>query len=268
MIATWVAMPTNLRVPTIICSLFMTLVWAPLAFAGTITLDFEHHDDRCVVINHGDSSAYYPVMYHLGRNGQWLALQTEPRLAELPPGGTVTALLPPLAATATNHDLDFFQVVLVRFFDQAGVSFGHIVPLRPLPDGGALHVRYGGRLLTLGAPPAKSAISATWVVAPWEEGIAPIFSAQSFTHFQPPAPRIDWQRQQSAEIDIGAAQPAVLLFHETDAGLTLQRVQKRGAKIKQQRTAWLTMRRPFYITAALCGLCGLLLAGYANRVKS
>lgn len=261
-------MPTNHIFLTIICSGFMALAWIPPAFAGTITLDFERRNDLCVVVNHGDSSAYFPVMYQLGRNGQWLVLQTEPQQAELLPGGTVTARLTPLAATATKSDLDYFQIVLIRFFDQAGVSFGKAVTLRPPPEGGyALHARYAGRRLRFGAPPAKSAIGATWVVAPWEEGIAPIFSAQPFTHFQPAAPRIDWHHQQSATIDIGAAQPAVLLFHETSDGLTLQRVQKRGARIKQQRTAWLTMRRPFYITAALCGLCGLLLAGYAHRVK-
>ena len=261
-------MPANHRVMTIILSLFMALVWAPLAFAGTITLDFEQRNDLCAVVNHGDSSAYYPAMYQLGRNGQWLPLKIEPQQAELPPGGTVMVHLIPLAETATKSDLDALQVVLIRFFDQAGVSFGKAATLRPPPEGGyAHHGRYTGRRLRLGAPPAKSAIGATWVVAPWEEGIAPISSARPFTHLQPPAPRIDWHHQQSTEIDIGAAQPAALLFHETADGFRLQRIQKKGAKINQQRTAWLTMSVPFYITAAVLGLCGALLALYAHRVK-
>jgi hypothetical protein len=262
-------MPTKNIFTTIIITLFMALAWIPPASAGSIKFQFERRNDHCVIVNHGDSSAYYPVVYQLGRNGQWLTLQTGTQQAEIPPGRAVTARLIAPAATATKSDLDFFQVVLIRFFDQAGVSFGQMSPLRPpFESVYALRGHYAGRRLILEPPPKKSTIGATWVVAPKEEGIAPIFTAQSFNQPQPPAPRIDWHQQQSATIDIGAAQPAALLFHETIGGLTLQRIQMKDTKISQQRTAWLTMRRPFYITAALCGLCGLLLFACAYRVKS
>jgi hypothetical protein len=156
--------------------------------------------------------------------------------------------------------------MLIRFFDQSGVSFGHIALLPSPPEAGyKINAGYVKGRLRLNAPLEKNKILATWVIAPFEEGIAPISGPLTFTHRQPPAPRIDWNQKQSANIETGATFPAVILLHETPDGLTLQRVEKIGAKKIEQRTAWLNMRKPFYLIVLLCGICGIFLSVFAYR---
>ena len=249
----------------IIFSIFIVLAWLTPAVAGNITFNFQLQDNQCVIANRGDSSAYYPLVYQLGREGQWTELKSGGQPAEFPPGGTLTAELGEgINAASKMSDIDYLRVVLIRFFDQAGVSFGHIALLRPPPDTGyKINAGYVNGRFRLDAPREKDKILATWVIAPLEEGIASISGPLTFTHRQPPATRIMWNQKQSAEIETGAALPAVILLHETPDGLTLQRVQNIGAKKIEQRTAWLNMKRAFYMMGMLCGICGIFLSWFA-----
>jgi hypothetical protein len=240
-------------------TLLILLASLSSAFAGNITFTFELRDNQCVVVNKGDSAAYYPVVLQLGRDGQWLPLNAAARPAELLPGGTLTADLGDVPAGAKS-DISSLRVVMIRFFDQAGVSFGQVSALRSPPQSRyAVKSGYADGRLTLEAPPKDSGIRATWVLAPFEEGIRPISGALPFTYNQPPATRIEWQQKRSAEIDTGAALPVAMLLHETADGVTLQIVQAPRTKKIEQRTAWLYMRRFFYSAAAFFGLCGILL---------
>jgi hypothetical protein len=229
------------------------------AYAGSITFTFELRGGQCVIVNKGDSAAYYPVIFKLDNDGHWLPLNAALQPAELLPGGTLMAD-PGDIVEGTKSDITRLRVVMIRFFDQAGVSFGQVSVLRsPAETGATISAGYVNNRLKLGAPPEKSGIRATWVLAPLEEGIRPISGALSFTHNQPPATRIEWHQQHSAEIETGAAMPAAMLLHETTDGVTVQAVQAPRTKKIEQRTAWLTMRRALYGASALCGLCGLLL---------
>jgi hypothetical protein len=245
---------------TLILTLLIALASFGSAFAGSITFTFELRGNQCIAVNKGDSAAYYPVMFKLGRDGQWLPLNGAVQSAELLPGGMLTVDFGDIPAEVKSNDLDGMRAVMIRFFDQAGVSFGQVSVLRPpLETGASIAAGYANKRLKLVAPPEKSRILATWVLAPFEEGIRPISGALSFTHNQPPATRIEWQQKRSAEINTGAALPAVMLLHETADGVTVQVVQAPRTKKVEQRTVWLTMKRAFYVAGAFFGLCGILL---------
>ncbi|MDD2307950.1 MAG: hypothetical protein PHH91_00015 [Desulfuromonadaceae bacterium] len=248
---------------TIIFTILIALAWVSPAAAGTINFNLELQGDHCVVTNSGDSPVFYPVVYKLGSSRQWLPLKSDLQSAELPPGGALSLRLPRSgttgSATANQPDLDSLQLLMIRFFDQAGVSFGQVALLRPPPQSRYnLKGTYAGGRLRLEAPPEDSGIRATSVLAPFEEGIRPLSGALSFTHHEPPATRIEWRRKQSADIGIGAASDVTLL-HETADGVLLQTMQINRARKIEQRTAWLYKRRAFYLVGALCGLCGMLL---------
>ena len=239
----------------LIFSLLIALAWAIPATAGSITFNFELQGDQCVVANRGDSTVYYPVIFQLGRSGQWIELKSATPPTELKPGGVISVQLGEERSAPASHDPDYTRAMLIRFFDQAGVSFGQIDLLRPPPQSRYnIKTTYAGNRLRIAAPPERSGILATWVLAPREEGIAPISNAQTFTQHQPPPTRIAWLQQQAAVVEIGAAMPVITLLHETADGFTLQNIQKRGAKKVEQRTAWLNMKWLFYATALLCGM--------------
>jgi hypothetical protein len=84
----------------IIFSILITLAWLSPAIAGTIFFDFELRGDQCVVVNRGDSSAYYPLFFQLGRDGKWMELKSDRQPAELLPGGTLAASLIDTSAPA------------------------------------------------------------------------------------------------------------------------------------------------------------------------
>jgi hypothetical protein len=251
---------------TLILSILIALAWVIPAAAGSITFSFELQGDQCVVVNRGDNAAYYPAIFQLARNGQWRKLETSPLPAELTPGERVSLQVGTADSAPGILDPDYTQALLIRFFDQAGVSFGQVALFRPPPEsryemkGGYAHGR-----LKLSAPSAESGIRATWLLAPFEEGIRPVSGAFPFTHTQPPATRIKWQGKQSAAVDIGAATSAAMLLHETADGLTLQTIHITRAKTIEQRTTWLYKRRAFYLAGGLCALCYMLLC--TNKPK-
>lgn len=267
---------------TIIFTILIALAWISPVIAGTINFSFELRDNRCVVVNRGDSLAYYPAIFKLGHDGRWTALKTDRQPAELQPGGTLTITLEETSAlnssmgvgtgtvnfsnTSTLSNIDSLYPVMIRFFDQSGVSFGQVSLLRSPPESAyTVRAAYRGNRFRMYSPADKNKIQATWVLAPFEEGIAPIFRPMTFTHSHPAATRIDWKQQKKADVEIGTTRPAVFLLHETPDGLRLQSVKYIGAIIVQQRTAWLTMRKPLYGTALGCALCALLFTMYDYR---
>lgn len=250
-------------------SILMALVAAPIpAAAGSIAFDFKRQDTSCVVVNRGDSRAYYPSVFQLARDGKWVPLKTDGQQAELPPGGTLTAGLLGTASEphAGQPGIDSVQAVLIRFFDQAGVSFGQVALLRPPPaTSHAIKAGYVNGRFRMHAPLEQDTIQATWLLAPYAEGIAPIVRPRTFTHLQPPAPRIVWNSNPFADIDTGASLPAAMLLHETPAGITLQTVQTSRAKKIAQRASWLNMKNQFYLIGLVCGICGALFCMHAYR---
>lgn len=217
-------------------------------------------------MNLGDSTAYYPVVFQLDNAGAWLPLRSDLHSSELPPRGVLTVDLPPNSSPANNLDFKAVQPLMIRFFDQTGVSFGQVYLLHPLPESRyKVSARYVGSRLRLNAPTNGINIRATWVLVPFEVGISPIFRAQQFTYYQPPATRIDWQQKQSADIDIGPTITTTILLHETSDGFALQMVQKGYISRAEHRVAWLYMHRRFFVLAALCAICGIFLTFYAYR---
>lgn len=238
---------------------FLVLAWLTPALAGSITLDFKLQGKQCVIANSGDASAFYPLVYQLGSNGQWAELDSGTRLAELPPGGEISARLTDIPASSGKSDIGRIQAILVHYFDQSGVSSGQVVTLRPPPEVAyRIDAAYVGNRFRIYAPAAKDGIRATWLLAPLEEGIAPIARPVEFRHRQPPTPRIDWGQRRFAEIEVGPALPAVTMVHETADGLVLQKIRYGRAKRAEQRTAWLNMTRVFYSAGIACGLFGML----------
>lgn len=259
----------------IIYSIIITLVWLSSATAGTIKFDFTLTDNRCVVVNRGDSSAYYPTLFQLDSAGQWIELKVESQPTELPSGTAVTVSLigssPSAPTNSANNgknnlnsknkktNLENLQILMIRFFDQSGVSFGHIVLLHPPPESNfKIAARYLHGNLQLKSPVDKNKIRATWVIAPFEEGISPIFKPLTFKHRQPATTKIEWNKKELVEVETGAGLPEVILLHETLDDLTQQKVAKSGGAKKAQRTAWLNMRRPFYLLGLLSGLSGII----------
>ena len=252
---------------TLIGCILILFAWAGSAIAGNITLNFELRDKKCFIANRGDSTAYYPVVTELDSSGQWIPLKTDLHSSELLPGGSISTELAPSAGPANGPpDITALRIVMAGFFDQAGVSFGQVAVLRSPPASDyKIKAAYSGKHLQLAVPAGTNNIQATWVIAPREEGIAPALGPQSFTYNQPPATRIDWKKTSHAEIETGAALPSVMLVHETPGGFALQTVQKGKIKKSEQRTLWLNFKRPFYIMAALLGICGIFLLLYVRR---
>lgn len=251
---------------TLFCTLIV-LTCAVSAIAGNITFYFELQDKQCVISNKGDSTAYYPVVYELDSGGQWFPLKTSLNSSELLPGGTLSAELRTSTERLSNMpDIQDLRVVMIRFFDQAGVSFGQVAVLRspPMSDH-KIKAVYSGKHLKLSAPAGTHNITATWVIAPREEGITPALRPQSFAINQPPAIRIDWKKSTVAEIKTGVTLPSAMLVHETSKGFTLQVVEKGKVKKTEQRASWLNIKKPFYAMAIFCCIFGVLLALSVRR---
>lgn len=239
---------------------FIIILFVSPSFAGTINFHFEQQGGQCIIVNRGDCAAYYPAIYQLGSDGQWLFLKPGHQQTMLPPGESISAVLVPIPTSTTAADLSYPLIILIRFFDEAGVSFGQMAPLRPPAK--AIHkinAIYTGGKLRLAAPSKHSGIIATWVIAPFEEGVTPIIKTQDFTHRQPSAVRIGWKGQKTAEISTGAALPAAILLHESPSALSMQTIVK-GRPKQPHRAAWLNRKRTFYWSAMLCAILGAILS--------
>ena len=145
-------------------------------------------------------------------------------------------------------------LVMVRFFDQAGVGFGQISFFSAPPAAKTpLKAGYVNGALQIEPPDAASSIRASWVLWPQEDGIGPIRLPVRFEHRAPPALRIDWRRQDRVltRLDTGAGQPAVILLHETEQGYAQQFVPDGGLQGREQRAAWLDATPKFYAASLI-----------------
>lgn len=246
------------------CAAFLAAWGSTAATAGTINFELELRDSRYVAVNRGDSAAYYPALFRLDRSGRWQELQPDVRPMELWHGGVLSA---PAAATPAQG-VEQAEVLLVRFFDQAGIAFSQITVLsRPPAVAAGLKASYAGTRLTINAPHATDIIKATWLLLPWDTGIASLLTPQSFAHTPARAVRMHWREQSRGEFVTGTHLPDLLLLHETSEGFRLQRLTNSNPRHPEQRTAWLRMKRTWYLLAGFCGLGGALLALQAYRSR-
>jgi len=235
-------------------------------FAGSISFQLSLTGTTLTLTSKGDSSAFYPEVFRLQADGGWERLartSLAASSAELMPGAQLDLRWPqsldgrPLESLPL---LERLRPLMVRFFDQAGVSFGQISFMQaPLIANETLPARYADGLLSI-SPPSGADIRATWVVWPQEEGIGPIHRPVIFEHDQPPARRIEWQAASNPlRLTTGAAQPLVMLLHETTQGLKLQTVSREISQGRQQRTGWLDAQTWLYGAALLAVVLALLL---------
>ena len=224
------------------------------ASAGSLSFRLSLTGPQLTLVNQGDSSAFYPAVFRLLADGSWGQLAAAGAQAEFAAGARMQFAWPEMRPVEQVSELERMQPVMVRFFDQAGVGFGQISFFRaPPPAKTALRARYAGGLLQIEAPDGASAIRATWVLWPQEQGIRPIRLPVRFEHHPPPARRIDWHSQGSIafQLDTGAGQPAVILIHETGQGYALQGVPGGGLQGREQRAVWLDATAKFYLAAVI-----------------
>lgn len=232
------------------------------AWAGTISFDLSLTGSTLTVTSKGDSAAFYPAVFRLVADGRWERLATlaaSPTVAELLPGAHIDLLWPDMRPTQNLSPVERSRPLMVRFFDQAGVSFGQLSFMQtPPPATETLQAEYRNGILTV-SPPSAGSIQATWMLWPREDGIAPIRRPVNFDHDQPPARRIEWHAgMEAVRQATGAAQPMVMLVHETTQGLSLQIVARGVVQGRQQRSAWLDARQLFYLLALLAAIAAVL----------
>ena len=230
------------------------LLLAPAAVAGNVSFGLSVNGTELVVTNQGNTSAFYPAVFRLKPDNSWARLEAVAAPAELAPGAHLQLVWPDTAAEEQLSAVVSMQPLMVRFFDQAGVGFGQISFFRtPAENPQALKAGYAGGRFRIEPPEALSAISATWVLWGQEDGIRPIRRPVRLEHHQPPAVRIDWQRQgkEAFELDTGAGLPSVSLLHQTAQGFVLQPVPDGGLQGREQRAVWLDSAPMFYAAAAL-----------------
>lgn len=238
------------------------------ASAGNISFSLSLTGDKLTLTHQGDSVAYYPAVLRMMPDGKWEPLATMPGKApptELALGGSSEWLWPEMRPLQNLPSFERIRPMMVRFFDQAGVSFGQISFFNQPPAATeTLQASYvDGKLVV--TPPAVThgAIRSSWLLWPQEDGIESIRKPIQFNHTQPPAKHIDWHSgMEKVGVDTGAAQPGAMLLHETDQGYTLQSVLGSNLQGRQQRAAWLDAAQWFYgmgiLAAALAVIMVLL----------
>ena len=251
------------------------LLYSFAVFAGNISFGLSLTGTKLTITNTGNSTAFYPASLSLLPDGRWLPLWSAPgqqRPAELSPGEHMELTWPDARPLNELPALLRLRPVMVRFFDQAGVGFGQISFFNP-PPLSATGLRAGyvhGRLEIL-PPTSKSAIRATWILWPQEDGIAPISAPLRLENPQPPARHVEWSTQKvPVNIATGNGLPAAMLLHETARGFELQRVPAGWAPGDQQRAAWLDAGPLFYrlsMIAAAAALLLTLLSPIVNKRK-
>ena len=187
--------------------------------------------------------------------------------AEMVAGDHVDFVWPETRPLQSLPPFERIQPMMVRFFDQAGVSLGQISFFnQPPPATERLAVNYSDGQLEM-TPPAEAdrTIVSTWLLWPQEDGIAPIRKAINFDSprldQQPPAQHIQWKAgMEKLLVNTGAGQPAAMLLHETTHGYTLQPLPSGGVQGKQQRAAWLDDGEWFYRLAKLTLTAAVLLS--------
>lgn len=246
------------------------LLPAVRASAGSLSFRLTLTGFQLTLRNQGDSSAFYPVVFRMLPDGRWERLEASEPPAELAAGTHIQFAWSDTRSPGQMSEFERLQPVMVRFFDQAGVSFGQISLLHPPAAAQtALKARYVDGALQIEPPVGARAIRASWVLWPREEGIGPIRLPVRFEHRPPPALRIDWQRQGSSpfRLDTGAGQPLVTLIHEIGRGYGLQFVPGGGLQGRQQRAAWLDATPMFYAASlfALAIAVGAMVVQFLRR---
>jgi len=265
-----------LRRGLLTCTIFLVSL---SALAGDISFRLSLSGSTLTVTLLGESPAFYPTVLHMLPDGRWEPLAPKsgsPLPAELLPGKDYQLEWPDTRPLQSLTPFERLQPVMVRYFEQDGVSFGQISFFHPPPPATApLQAGYSDGLLMV-SPPAVNrapsdtahAIRATWVLWPQEEGIAPLHQALSFEHVQPAAQRIEWQPGANAiQFNTGKGQPEAILLHESAQGYVLQTLLGSGLQGRQQRADWLEANSKFYgiaLLAALAAVIALLL--YRVRV--
>jgi hypothetical protein len=188
-----------------------------------------------------------------------------PAPAEFKPQAKLDLLWSERPAPPGPVSLETLRPVMVRFFDQAGASFGQISFFnQPQPAGGDLMLEAGyadGRLHI--APPKNPALKASWIVWPREDGIAALAAPLTTAQSQPDAVRIQWGPDSKAQsIDLGKGMPIAFLLHETPQGLRSQVVPSGRVPGRQQRAAWLDRGAQFRSAAMVALLAGLALLAW------
>lgn len=236
-------------------------VFVPLtAWAGTISFGLSLTGSTLTAKSEGDSSAFFPTVLRLLPDGHWEALPVSP-------GGISPVELVP----AAHFDLSWTQIpkspqsmspfetlqpLMVRFFDQAGVSFGQISFLHPPPTAEVtLSAGYEGGKLVI-APPGgagtERVIRTSWLLWAQEEGIAATRNPLRLEAWQPSAQHIEWhQGMAPVRIDTGAGQPSAILLHDTGQGYGMQVVSAGRLESREQRSAWLDASPVLYRLALL-----------------
>jgi hypothetical protein len=258
-------LPVKFRCRPVAC--LVLIVLALPAHAGSIFFNLSLNGNTLTLTNQGDSTAFYPAVLRLLPDGRWESLAPpagiEPS-AELLPGATLDLNWPTPSPEQQAFPLEIFRPYMVRFFDQAGSSFGQIsFFMQPPAATNLLQAHYDDGLLTLIPPGADGAdvIHASWLLWPQEEGIEPLAAALAFEHSQPPAQRIEWQSSMAPlHLNLGAGLPTAMLLHESNSGFTLQTVPGGGLQGTQQRAGWLSANETFYTLAgAIAAAASVLL---------
>lgn len=245
------------------------LAWAfvPLAaWAGTISFSLSLTGSTLTAMSEGNSSAFFPTVLRLLPDGHWEALPVLPGTispAELAPGARfhVSWTQIPRSSQSTSP-FEALQPLMVRFFDQAGVSFGQISFLHPPPKATAtLQSGYEGGKLVI-APPGDAAaervIRASWLLWAQEEGIGGTRDPLRLEGRQPSAQHIEWHKGMvPVRIDTGAGQPSAILLHDTGQGYGMQVVSAGRLASREQRAAWLDASPDFYRPALLMFAAGV-----------
>jgi hypothetical protein len=236
------------------------------AWAGTISFSLSLTDTTLTAKSVGDSSAFFPAVLRLLPDGHWEVLPVLPGTispAELVPGARFDVRWTPIAnSSQSTSPFEALQPLMVRFFDQVGVSFGQISFLHPPPKATViLQAGYEGGKLVI-APPgdagAEPAIRASWLLWAREEGIGATRDPLRLEAPQPSAQHIEWhQGMAPVRIDTGAGQPSAMLLHDTGQGYGMQVVPAGRLESREQRAAWLDPSPIFYRLALLMLAAGV-----------
>lgn len=243
------------------------------AFAGSITFNLSLTGSTLTLTQQG-SSAFYPAVYRMLPDGQWQPLALAPgevAPAEMAAGAHLDFVWPDMRPLESLPPFERIRPMMVRFFDQAGVSLGQISFFNQPPSASeTVQASYAtGQLVITPPAGASSTIRSSWLLWPQEDGIDPIRKPVQFEHHQPPARHIEWRSgMEKLRVNTGGGQPGAFLLHETAQGYELQPLPSGDVQGKQQRSAWLDASQKFYWAGGLAaGLAVIVLLAHLIRAR-
>lgn len=261
------------------CSIFRSMMACFIALAslnahaGNITFSMSLTGPRLTLSAQEGSSAFYPAVSRMLPDGSWQPLALAPGFVTpaVMVGGSQLEFVWPDARPLQSLPLfERIQPMMVRFFDQAGVSLGQISFFNQPPLASEkLQADYAAGQLVI-TPPAEasSTILSSWLLWSQEEGIAPIRTPIKFDLKQPSARHIVWRPgMEKLRVDTGAGQPSAMLLHDTTQGYVLQVIPSGGLQGREQRSAWLDASAWFYGAGSLAASIAVLML-LLNFVRS